>query len=87
MLIGTLCFDLIKLNLVKDFLNDKYINIFVFLLFLVVLIGISIENHSRRDVLYMLAFIPLLFIDFFSNKFWLKIVLLSNFFKFGYMTR
>ena len=82
MLIGTLCFDLIKLNLVKDFLNDKYINIFVFLLFLVVLIGISIENHSRRDVLYMLAFIPLLFIDFFSNKFWLKTVLSSNFFKF-----
>ena len=82
MLIGSLCFDLTKNEHLLSILKEYNSNIFIFISFLVILIGIYLENHSRRDILYMIMFIPLLFIDFTNEKFILKNILSSKIFIF-----
>lgn len=82
MLIGSFCFDLSRSQFIKDFLNDKSSEIFILISFIIILIGVSIENHSKRDILYMIAFLPLLFIDLCNKSFFIKRLLSSNIFNF-----
>lgn len=64
------------------FLKEYNVNLFIFFSFLLCLVGVYSANHSRVDIVYMLFFIPLLFIDFTNEEFWLRKLLSSNFFLF-----
>lgn len=82
MLIGAFCFDLTKTARLRRFLNDEFSSFLIAISFMYILIGIGIENHTRKDILYMIVFIPLLFIDFCRDDFILKKVLSSRLFRF-----
>ena len=82
MLLGSICFEFTKKPRILDFLKEYNANLFIFFSFLLCLIGVYSANHSRVDIVYMLFFIPLLFIDFTNEEFWLRKLLSSNFFLF-----
>ena len=73
MLLGSICFDLTKKQRILDFLKEYNSNLFIFFSFILCLIwGLFCDIHSRVDIVYMLFFIPLLFIDFTNEEFWLR---------------
>lgn len=62
--------------------NEEVFSIKTILKNILFLNGVYSANHSRVDIVYMLFFIPLLFIDFTNEEFWLRKLLSNNFFLF-----
>lgn len=82
MLVGCLCFELINIESFRKHIQERNFMIFIVFSLIICFIGIYSESQSRRDFLYFLAFLPLLFIDYIDRDFWLKNILSSKFFSF-----
>lgn len=87
MLIGSICFDLTKQDYFLRLLKDQYYSLFASFALAVCFIGVYAQNHNMLDYFYIIAFIPLMFIDFLSPKTLIHKVLTSRFFLFlGYIS-
>ncbi|WGE67133.1 acyltransferase [Actinobacillus equuli subsp. haemolyticus] len=82
MLVGSICFELSQKKYILKHLTEKNFLAFMFFALLSCFLGIYVENHTKADFLYFLLFIPLLFIDFTPDEFFLRRLLASKVFTF-----
>lgn len=82
MLVGAICFELTQKPQCINKFKENNVLVFIVVSFFICLLGIYTEVQSRKDFIYLFAFIPLLFIDFTPEHFFLKKVLTSSVFQF-----
>ncbi|MDI2113483.1 acyltransferase family protein [Commensalibacter nepenthis] len=87
MLIGSICYDLTKKIWFIELLKDKFFSIFVLFALAVCCIGVYGQTHNILDYFYIVAFIPLMFVDFLDPETIIYKILTYRFFIFlGYIS-
>lgn len=82
MLIGSICFDLTKKAWFLELLKDQFYSLFALFALIVCCIGVYAQAHNILDYFYIIAFIPLMFVDFLAPETFVHKLLTSRFFFF-----
>lgn len=87
MLIGSICFDLTKKIWFLELLKDNFFSLFALFALVVCCVGVYAQTHNILDYFFIIAFIPLMFVDFLASETWIHKILTSRCFLFlGYIS-